>query len=108
MPDLEIYSNYEDKLNWLINKHRKELLVLPASISSIAKYYLTKRLLILTQKPLAIDRRLGRPIPYLAYWFANIFGLDDQKVVRQLGLTLSYISLAVSAKDDLVDGRIRI
>jgi hypothetical protein len=108
MPDLEIYSNYNDKLEWLINKHRKELSILPASISSLAKYYLTKRLLILMQKPLIIDRRFGRPIPYLAYWFANAFGLDNEKIVRQLGLTLSYISLAVSARDDLLDGRIHL
>ncbi len=108
MPDLEIYSNYNDKLEWLIDKHRKELSIVPASISSLARYYLTKRLLILIQKPLTIDRRFGRPVPYLAYWFADAFGLDDQKVVRQLGLTLSYISLAVSARDDLLDGRIRL
>jgi hypothetical protein len=108
MPDLEIYSNYEEKLRWLINKHHKELSILPLSISSLARYYLTKRLFILTQKPLAIDRKFGRPIPYLAYWFASAFGLNDQKTVRQLGLTLSYISFAVSARDDLLDGRVRL
>ncbi|MDQ3902814.1 MAG: hypothetical protein M3247_04045 [Thermoproteota archaeon] len=90
----------------LINKHRTELTTLPESISSLARYYLTKRLFVLIKKPLAIDRRFGRPIPYLAYWFAMCFGLDDQKIISQLGLTLSYISLAVSARDDLIDGRI--
>lgn len=105
MPDLHIYANYEGIQRWIADRHRQELAFFPPSISPLAVHYLTKRLFILTEKPVKIDPRFGRPIPYLAFWFADAFGLDDIEVVKNLGLSLSYISLSVSIRDDLLDGR---
>lgn len=45
-----------------------------------------------------------RPIPYLAFWFARAFGIEDVQVRRLLGLSLVYVCLSASPRDDLLDG----
>jgi hypothetical protein len=40
----------------------------------------------------------------LAFWFARAFGLEDVQVRRLLGLSLVYVCLSVSPRDDLLDG----
>jgi hypothetical protein len=40
----------------------------------------------------------------LAFWFARAFGLKDAQVRRLLGLSLVYVCLSASPRDDLLDG----
>jgi hypothetical protein len=105
MIDSWIYSRFSDTLSWISRKHSQELDMFPREISSIADYYLKKRLLILTQEPVKVDPRLGDPLPFLALWFADSFGLSNKLLVNKLALTLSYAAIIVSVRDDLIDGR---
>jgi|SRR5581483_3401316 len=109
MPDSWIYADFADNVEWLREKHRKELSEIPSgTLSALAEYYLKKRLFVLNEKPVKLDRRLGRPTPYLAFWFADAFGLKDKQKVNQFALTLSYSSIICSIRDDLVDGRVKL
>jgi hypothetical protein len=106
LSDYSIYSEFSEGLKWIAKKHRLELESFPKSISPLAEHYLKNRLFILTEKPVKIDVRSGMPFPYLAYWFAKAFSLDD-KIINKLASTLTYISLTVSIRDDLLDGTVQ-
>src|SRR5215213_714156 len=105
VPDHPIYSDFRNEVKRLERRHDRELVSFPRQIGAIAHYYLNKRLLILNDKDIEFDERLGRPVPYLAFWFADAFGLKDKQTIRQLAASLMYISLWVSIRDDLQDGR---
>jgi hypothetical protein len=105
VPDDQIYSDFRNEVKQLQRRHNSELVSFPKQIGAIAHYYLSKRLLILNDKDIEFDARLGRPVPYLAFWFADAFGLKDKQTIRQLAASLMYISLWVSIRDDLQDGR---
>lgn len=105
MLDSWIYSEFSDTLSWIAREHTRELYTLPKEVSSIAEYYLKKRLRILTNEPIRVDPRLGDPLPFLALWFADSFGLSNKRVVNKLALTLSYAAIIVSIRDDLIDGK---
>lgn len=98
-----IYSDFAAESERIRRIHRQEILSFPKVVRDLAKHYLTKRLIIINRTPVKIDPRFGRPVPYLAFWFADGFGLDG-KTAGQLGLSLSYISLCVSVRDDIMDG----
>ena len=105
MFDHEIYSIFQ-KLNRRIKDiHYVETKQFPDQIKPLAEYYVTKRLNILNP-PTRVDSRKGMPIPYLAYWVSDIFGLKDENMITDLGLSLIYISLVVSVRDDLVDNKL--
>ncbi len=100
----EIYSNFQELNRWIKNIHHLEIEHFPDPIKPLAEYYVTKRLNILNP-PARVDGRKGMPIPYLAYWVSDIFGLKDENIIRELGLSLTYISLVVSVRDDLLDNK---
>lgn len=104
LSDHEIYSDFREEVKCLGNRHKHELGFFPKEILALARHYHTKRLMILNDI-VEFDPRLGRPVPYLAYWFADALGLKEKETVRQLGASLMYISLCVSIRDDLQDGR---
>jgi hypothetical protein len=108
VPDHQIYLDFRKEVTRLQKIHNRELASFPREIGAIAHYYLNKRLLILNDKDIEFDVRLGRPVPYLAFWFADAFGLKDKKIIRQLAASMMYISLWVSIRDDLQDGRAAI
>jgi hypothetical protein len=108
VPDHQIYSDFRNEVTRLQKMHNRELASFPREIDAIARYYLRKRLLILNDKDIEFDGRLGRPVPYLAFWFADALGLKDKQTIRQLAASLMYISIWVSIKDDLQDGRAAI
>jgi hypothetical protein len=107
-PDHQIYLDFRNEVKRLERRHERELASFPRQIDVIARHYLKKRLLILNHKDMEFDGRLGRPIPYLAFWFADAFGLKDKETIRRLAASLMYISLWVSIRDDLQDGRAAI
>lgn len=108
MRDLFIYLDFHKEVSWIKKIQSQEYARVPGTLSKLADYYLRKRLDILGEKPLVVDRRLGRPFPYMAFWFADAFGLANSEAVRKLALSLVYISICVSARDDLVDAKLRL
>jgi hypothetical protein len=106
LEDQKIYSEFSDVLLWIRDKHRQELSEFPKSLRTLAEYYLKTRLAILNDDPITIDPRFGRPFPYLVFWFANSFGFKKPEVINELALSLSYISLTVSLRDDLHDEKV--
>jgi hypothetical protein len=52
-----------------------------------------------------LNKKTGRAYPYVAYWFSEALGLRDRGIIRKLGLSLTYVALFVSIRDDLIDGR---
>lgn len=108
MRDLFIYFDFDKDVSWIKRIQSQEYARFPVTISKLAEYYLKKRLYILGEKPLIVDQRLGRPFPYLAFWFADAFGLTNREAARKLALSLVYISICVSARDDLVDARLKL
>jgi len=101
----EIYADFSKEINWIRERIREEILTLPNSLKSLAEYYVGKRLIILSDKarPIKFDPELGRPIPYVAFWFADAFGLTNKQVTRKLALGLVYSSLATTVRDDIID-----
>jgi hypothetical protein len=83
-------------------------LEIPEKLFSLANYYLKKRLFIVNTKNIRYDPRVGRPVPYLVFWFSDALQVSSEKIINQLALSLYYISIVVSIRDDLVDGRVTI
>jgi hypothetical protein len=104
MPDFWIYSKYRDEISWVKQHHRSLYATIPVPLRKLAKYYLEERLAV-TKDRVLIENKTGRAYPYVAYWFSEALGLKDKGIVRKLGLTLTYVALFVSLRDDLIDGR---
>jgi hypothetical protein len=49
-----------------------------------------------------IDPELGRPIPYIVFWFAEALNLD-KNIAKRLALGLLYATLAYVVLDDVID-----
>src|SRR5215208_3438748 len=104
MPDFWIYSKYQDEISWVKQRHRLLYATMPVPMRSLAKHYLEERLVV-TRDGAMVEKKTGRAYPYVAYWFSEALGLKDKGIVRKLGLSLTYVALFVSMRDDLVDGR---
>lgn len=100
-----LYTDFTPDIRWIQEHVREESKTLPSAARDVARYYLTKRVKVLPEldQTFSVHHLLPRPIPYLALWFAHDFGLKDQ-VRRLLGLSLVYICLSSSPRDDLLDG----
>jgi hypothetical protein len=107
MSDHWIYADFESEINALTERLYKELSKVPKKLLPLADYYLKERLMFfLHSNEIRIDPRFGRPVPYLVYWFSETLKLHDKRIVDQLALSLCYISVVVSIRDDLADGRV--
>ncbi len=102
-----IYADFYGNVTRLKKIHKKDLQeISDESLAELAEYYLSDRLFILNENPIKMDHRIGRPAPYLAFWFSRALGLKDAQKLDQLGLSLSYASIICSIRDDLIDGRV--
>ena len=101
-----LYADFAPDVRWIQERIRADYKALPAAVQGVAQYYLTQRIKVLHDRdPVCSAHHLSpRPIPYLAFWFARDFGLEDVQVRRLLGLSLVYVCLSVSPRDDLLDG----
>jgi hypothetical protein len=106
MGDHWIYEDFRKETRFFRGLFERELLLIPEKLRPLASYYLKKRLFIVNKDDILFDPRVGRPVPYLAFWFSDAMGLSDQHIVNQLALSLYYISIVVSVRDDLIDGRV--
>jgi hypothetical protein len=104
--DSSLYTDFASDIRWIKECIREEYETLPPAMRCVAHYYLTQRVKVLhDHDPLCPSHHLSpRPIPYLAFWFAHDFGLKDTQVRRLLGLSLVYVCLSSSPRDDLLDG----
>ena len=100
-----LYTDFASDVRWIQQRIRAEYETLPPAVQGVARYYLTQRIKVLHDRDsLCSTHHLSpRPIPYLAFWFARAFGLEDAQVRRLLGLSLVYVCLSVSPRDDLLD-----
>ena len=101
-----IYTDFDSDVRWIKQTVRTDLETLRPATQGVAHYYLTERIKVLdtTDHGYATHPLSPRPIPYLAFWFAHAFGLEDPQVRRLLGLCLVYACLSSTPRDDLLDG----
>ena len=100
-----LYAEFHSDVKWIQERVRVDCRKLPSAVKEVAHYYLSKRIKVLREKDFASPHLLSpRPIPYLAFWFARGFGVDDLQARRLLGLSLVYACLSASPSDDLLDG----
>lgn len=99
----DIYADFQDSVEYIVTQAKKDKAEMSSNYRDISEYYFNTRLPLLNGSAV-VDRRIGAPIPYLAYWFSDAFGIKDNKIIDDLGLTLNYISIVNCARDDLVDG----
>jgi hypothetical protein len=105
--DQSLYSEFDSDIKWIRERVRMDCRKLPAGVKDAAHYYLSKRVKVLRDGEFVHPHPLSpRPIPYLAFWFARDFGLDDVQARRLLGLSLVYVCLSASPSDDLLDGSV--
>jgi len=73
---------------------------------AVSRYYVAERVKVLHNRDCSCPSHplSPLPIPYLAFWFAHAFGIEDVRVKRLLGLGLVYVCLSSSPRDDLFDG----
>jgi len=101
-----IYDDFSEELLWIKKMILKDGSSLPDSLQPVAKYYTTRRLIVLPgegRQIFYIDPELGRPIPYIVFWFADALGLTNKNVARRLALGLLYATLAYVTLDDIID-----
>lgn len=105
-PQSSLYTDFDADVRWIKRFMRTEVETLPPAMQGVAHYYLTERIKVLHTRDyvFATHPLSPRPIPYFAFWFAHAFGLEDAQVRRLLGLSLVYVCLSSSARDDLLDG----
>ena len=101
-----IYDDFSDEIVWIKERILEDSLALPESVKAVAQYYSSKRILVFLnkeQQTIMIDPELGRPIPYVVFWFAEALGLTDKNVAKKLALGLLYATLAYVILDDIID-----
>lgn len=101
-----LYTDFTSDIHWIKDSIRDDLSTLPVSMHGVSRYYVSDRVKVLPDDSSLYpsDPLSPSPIPYLAFWFAHDFGIEDVQVRRLLGLGLVYVCLSSSPRDDLVDG----
>jgi hypothetical protein len=99
-----IYYDFSPEVAWIRQKVAHDLHLLGPSAQSSARFYTEERLRILQGRVTIrlTDRRMGSPVPYLAFWFADALGLDVS-LRRLSALSLVYNTIAVTVRDDIAD-----
>jgi hypothetical protein len=102
-----IYYDFSPEVAWIKKEVARDVQRVRPSGRSVARFYTEERLNILRGRESirVTDQRMGRPIPYLAFWFADALGLDNRRR-RLAGLSLVYNSIAVTMRDDIADSRL--
>lgn len=102
--DQSLYAEFALDIQWIRERVWEDYQTLPPLVQDTARYYLSQRVKLLHDGDSVPPHPLSpRPIPYLAFWFARAFGLDNVKVRRLLGLSLAYVCLSSSPRDDQLD-----
>jgi hypothetical protein len=103
MQDSRIYSDFSPEIAWIKREVARDVQSLGPSDQSLARFYTAKRLRILQGREAIrlTDRRMGRPIPYLALWLSDALGLTSTRLRRLSGLSLLYSSIAATIRDDI-------
>lgn len=100
-----IYTDFSDEIQWIRESVSSDVSSLPVKLRPLAGFYTGGRLKIIpsTDGFRLTDPRMGRPVPYAAFWFADALGLSQGRLRRLSGLSLVYSSLATTLKDDIED-----
>lgn len=100
-----IYLDFSEDIAWIRRQIASSVDSLPPSLLPLAEYYTKGRLKVVKDSWAfkVEDPRMGRPIPYLAFWVADALGLTDKRLRRLSGLSLVYSSIATTIRDDIMD-----
>ena len=100
-----IYSDFSYDIEWIRRRIASDVGSLPPALVALAEYYTKGRLKVVkgTWAFRVPDKRMGRPIPYLAFWAAGALGLADEHIRRLSGLSLVCSSIATTIRDDVLD-----
>jgi hypothetical protein len=100
-----IYSDFSEEIEWIRRRIASDVNSFPPAWVPLAEYYTKGRLKVLKGSWAfrVTDQRMGRPIPYLAFWVADALGMTDKKLRRLSGLSLVCSSIATTIRDDIVD-----
>jgi len=103
--DSTLYTDFASDVRWVKDRIRSDLQMLPLAMQGVARHYVAQRVKVLHAQDFSSPTHplSPRPIPYFAFWFAEAFGLRDAER-RFLGLSLAYVVLSSSPRDDLADG----
>lgn len=86
-------------------KIQRDLNSLPDFLQPLLDHFIRRRLTLLPSDDLSIqlDPRIGRPVPYSTFWFAQAFDFKNEPVTRRLALGMLYSAIATTIRDDLLD-----
>jgi hypothetical protein len=105
MQGSRIYSDFSPEMRWIQRQVSNDVQSVAPPIRPLARYYTEVRLKVCQPKGIISlkDQRLGRPIPYLAFWFADALGLADRQLRRLSALSLTCSTIATTIRDDMVE-----
>ena len=105
MQGSRIYLDFAEDIDWIRRKIASDVNSLPPALMPQAEYYTRGRLKVLKESWAfrVTDKRMGRPIPYLAFWVADALGMEDEHLRRMSGLSLVCSSIGTTIRDDIVD-----
>ncbi len=103
----EIYSDFSSNILWIREQVREDIKNLPPRLRQMGKLIASERLFIVpdgVHVPL-IDSKLGRPVPYCLFWFADALGSSDESKVNSLALAMVYSVMSITLRDDITDSK---
>ena len=101
------HADFAPDVRWIQERIRADYKALPAAVQGVAQYYLTQRIKVLHDRdPVCSALSIFAPADTVFGFLVRAcdFGLEDVQVRRLLGLSLVYVCLSVSPRDDLLDG----
>jgi hypothetical protein len=101
----KIYSDFNPEIAWIRREVARDVQSLDPKVQTLARFYTGVRLKILQGRGViwVTDRRMGRLIPYVAFWLADALGLTDNRLRRLSGLSLVCNMISVALRDDIAD-----
>ena len=105
MQGSRIYSDFDSEIAWISGQVARDVQSLDPSVRSLARFYTQVRLRVLQggRADWVIERRMGRLIPYVAFWFSDALGLTNSRLRRLSGLSLVYNAITIAFRDDIAD-----
>lgn len=105
MPGSRIYADFHPEIQWIRKRIAADVRSLSPGLRPLARYYTGQRLKILPGGSgfILTDPRMGRPVPYAAFWLADAFDMNNPGLAREAGVGMVYSALATTLRDDNAD-----
>lgn len=102
----EIYSDFNNNIQWVREQVREDVISLPPHLGQMGRELAGERLFIVPDGTHAfpqIDPEFGCPVPYCVFWFAEALGCSDTTAVNSFALAMVYSSMSTTLRDDILD-----